>query len=192
MKTKIKSYEEFVAKIDSLKEKSGVDLSITEDLSLAVMNLISLEEHFFFTGVKTGKENYFDTSLKVRDLRKELLAKLMPNHEGETWCISKHLLATTMRLMEVGNKLRSDDKNSEAVDMFKIALLQEGITKHRNKRRAQGHCDAKIDTVLNQLFKDQNQGNVGLGNRLVKPLFLQEIFVLGMPDKRQMPVQNQT
>jgi len=121
MKTKIKSYEEFVAKIDSLKEKSGVDLSITEDLSLAVMNLISLEEHFFFTGVKTGKENYFDTSLKVRDLRKELLAKLMPNHEGETWCISKHLLATTMRLMEVGNKLRSDDKNSEAVDMFKRA-----------------------------------------------------------------------
>ena len=34
--------DEFFAKIDSLKEKAGVDLSTGEDLSLAVMNLISL------------------------------------------------------------------------------------------------------------------------------------------------------
>ena len=31
-------------------------------------------------------------------------------HEGETWCIAKHLLATTMRLMEVGTKLQSSGK----------------------------------------------------------------------------------
>ncbi len=113
--------EQFLAKIASLKEKSGVDLSTAEDLSIAVMNLISLEEHFFFTGAKTKRDEYFDSSLEIRELRKELLAKLMPNHEGETWCISKHLLSTTMRLIEVGNKLHSEKKKDEAKEMFEKA-----------------------------------------------------------------------
>ncbi len=102
--------DEFLGKIESLKKKAGVDLSTAEDLSLAVMNLISLEEHFFFTGVKTKKDEYFDTSQEIRELRKDLLSKLMPSHEGETWCISKHLLATVIRLIEVGNKLWSEGK----------------------------------------------------------------------------------
>ena len=113
--------DEFLAKIESLKEKAGVDLSTAEDLSLAVMNLISLEEHFFFTGVKTKKDEYFDTVQEIRNVRKDLLAALMPNHEGETWCISKHLLATTMRLIEVGNKLQSEDKKPAAKVMFEKA-----------------------------------------------------------------------
>lgn len=113
--------DEFLIKIESLKEKSGVDLSTTEDLSLAVMNLISLEEHFFFTGVKIKKDEYFETSNEIRNLRKELLKELMPNHEGETWCISKHLLSSTMRLIEVGNKLQSENKKGEAKIMFERA-----------------------------------------------------------------------
>ena len=121
MPNKAPTMSEFLAKIESLKEKAGVDLSTSEDLSLAVMNLISLEEHFFFTGVKTKRDEYFDTSLQIRDLRKGLLAELMPNHEGETWCISKHLLSATMRLIEVGNKLRSEDKKGEAHRMFERA-----------------------------------------------------------------------
>ena len=113
--------DEFLVKIESLKENAGVDLSTTEDLSLAVMNLISLEEHFFFTGVKLNKDEYFETSNEIRNLRKELLKELMPNHEGETWCISKHLLSSTMRLIEVGNKLQSEDKKVEAKIMFERA-----------------------------------------------------------------------
>ncbi|MEK7572537.1 MAG: hypothetical protein AAB493_01635 [Patescibacteria group bacterium] len=118
---KIITMNEFMKKIDSLKEKAGVDLSTTEDLSLAVMNLISLEEHFFFTGVKTKKDEYFNTSLEIREMRKSLLAELMPNNEGETWCISKHLLSGTMRLIEVGNKLFSEDKRGKAKEMFEKA-----------------------------------------------------------------------
>ena len=110
-----------LAKIDSLKARAGPDLLTAEDLSVAVMNLISLEEHFFFTGVKTTKDEYFDTAQEVRKVRKELLARLMPNHEGETWCISKHLLAATMRLVEVGNKLQSEGQKDKAKGMFENA-----------------------------------------------------------------------
>ena len=118
MNIKSPNIDEFLAKIESLKEKAGVDLSTAEDLSLAVMNLISLEEHFFFTAVKTKKDEFFDTAQEIRGIRKELLAELMPKHEGETWCISKHLLSTTMRLIEVGNKLQSENKKDKAKKMF--------------------------------------------------------------------------
>lgn len=100
--------KELIQKVEAMKASGTVDLSTEEDLSIAVMNLISLEEHFYFTGEKTGKEKYFDMVREVREIRKALLARMIPKHEGETWCISKHLLATAMRLIEVGTKLQGD------------------------------------------------------------------------------------
>ncbi|MDO8443516.1 MAG: hypothetical protein Q7S78_00800 [Candidatus Azambacteria bacterium] len=109
---------DLLKKIDQMKKSGEVDLSTEEDLSIAIMNLISLEEHFFFTNAKTGKEEYLDLLLEVREIRKTLLARLVSKHEGETWCISKHLLGTTMRLMEVGTKLLSDGKKDEAKEVY--------------------------------------------------------------------------
>ena len=149
--------DEFLAKIDSLKEKAGVDLSTTEDLSMAVMNLISLEEHFFFTGVKTKKEEYFDTSNEIRSIRKELLAKLMPNNEGETWCISKHLLATTMRLVEVGTKLQSENKKDEAKSMFEKAYKVYSI-----------FWALKLKLISGQKIKETAQGSSQLEDLVSK------------------------
>ena len=101
-----------------MKKSGEIDLSTEEDLSIAVMNLISLEEHFFFTSAKTGKEGYLDLLSQAREIRKSLLKKLINKHEGETWCISKHLLGTTMRLIEVGTKLYSDGKKDEAKEIY--------------------------------------------------------------------------
>lgn len=113
--------EELIEKVKKLKASGELDLSMEEDLSIVVMNLISLEEHFYFTAEKTNQDKYFDLLNQVREMRKELLAKMINKHEGETWCIAKHLLATTMRLIEVGTKLQSTDKKEEARDMFKKA-----------------------------------------------------------------------
>lgn len=109
--------EELLKKAEELK-KRGPDLSSDEDLSIAIMNLISIEEHFFFTGVKTGKAEYYDLLNKAREMRKELLAKIVKEPEGEIWCISKHLLSASMRLMEVGTKYLSQGKKVEAEDLF--------------------------------------------------------------------------
>ena len=43
---------------------------------------------------------------------------MIDKHEGETWCISKHLLAASMRVMEVATKLQSTGKTKEAQEMF--------------------------------------------------------------------------
>lgn len=105
-------------KVEKLKKEHKLDLSSGEDLSIAVMNLVSLEEHFFFTGAKTGKGKYYDWLSKVREVRKELLKKIVKDTEGEQWCISKHLLAASMRLIEVGTKYHSQGKKKEAKDLF--------------------------------------------------------------------------
>ena len=43
------------------------------------------------------------------------------DYEGEVWCISKHLLAASMRLMEVGTKQLSLGNNDEAKNLFEKA-----------------------------------------------------------------------
>ena len=115
------SFDQILAKVEKLKQGKDFDLSLEEDLSLAVMNLISLEEHFFMTSQKTHKPDYLDLLAQTREIRKKLLARMIDEHEGETWCISKHLLASTMRILEVATKLQSSGKKSESETMFKTA-----------------------------------------------------------------------
>lgn len=112
--------EEFIKKTQASKQ-GQLDLSSDEDLSIAIMNLISIEEHFFFTAEKTGKPEYFDLLNTAREMRKELLKKIVKEYEGEVWCISKHLLSASMRLMEVGTKALTKGNKEEAENMFKKA-----------------------------------------------------------------------
>lgn len=112
--------EKLLKKAEELKH-GRLDLSAEEDLSVAIMNLISIEEHFFFTGAKTGKSEYYDLLNKVREIRKDLLQKIIKTPAGETYCILKHLLAATMRLMEVGTKYFKEGKKKEAEELFSKA-----------------------------------------------------------------------
>jgi hypothetical protein len=116
-----KKLDKLLKKARDLKKKEKLDLSSDEDLSIAVMNLVSIEEHFFFTGAKTGNKKYYELILEVREIRKQLLQKLLKNTEGEMWCISKHLLAASMRLMEVGTKQLSAGNKEEAYELFQKA-----------------------------------------------------------------------
>ena len=116
-----KKLDEILEKAKHMKREQKLDLSSDEDLSIAVMNLVSIEEHFFFTGAKTGNKKYYDMILEVREMRKQLLKKLLKNTEGEMWCISKHLLAASMRLMEVGTKQLGAGNKEEAYELFEKA-----------------------------------------------------------------------
>lgn len=117
----MKDYKELVSKVDDAKKLNPLDLSADQDLSIAIMNLVSIEEHFVFTQQKTGNDKYLDLLKEVREMRKELLKKIIKEYEGEVWCISKHLLAASMRLMEVGTKMLGQGKKEEAKDLFEKA-----------------------------------------------------------------------
>lgn len=118
---KAKNVKEFVERVDNMKKKNPKDLSSDQDLTIAIMNLISIEEHLMFSGAKTGKNSFYDMIGDIREMRKNLMLKIIPSYEGEVWCISKHLLATSMRLMEVGTKQQSMGNTKEAYDLFNQA-----------------------------------------------------------------------
>jgi hypothetical protein len=100
----VNSYDDLIKKIEKVTKKNEVDLSSGEDLSIAIMNLIS---------------QYLDILNEVRTMRTELLKKIVKDYEGEVWCVSKHLLAASMRLMEVGTKEEKNGNRKEAWELFK-------------------------------------------------------------------------
>lgn len=159
----------FLAKVAKIKKEHKLDLSSQEDLSIAIMNLVSLEEHFFFTAAKTGKDKYYDLLLQVREVRKDLLKKIVKNTEGEEWCISKHLLAASMRLIEVGTKYYDQGKKEEAKDLFSKAynlyslffginlkLIDTGEAKKINSEQLKAGSEKEDDITrkLNSLIEE--------------------------------------
>ncbi len=124
-----------------MKNAQRADLTHQEDMSFAIMNLVSLEEHLAMSSVKAKKQEYLVILAAVRKLRIKLLRKLVTNTEGEVWCISKHLLAATMRLMETATKhletnvAAAHELEKDAFDLYSLFwLLQQ--TPEKPKRAA--------------------------------------------------------
>jgi hypothetical protein len=159
--------DELLKKVNESK-KGKLDLSSDEDLSIAIMNLISIEEHFFFTGAKTGKPEYFDLLNKAREMRKELLKKIIKEYEGEVWCISKHLLAASMRLMEVGTKYFGQGNKKEAEDLFQKAYDLYSLFWGLNLKLLNVSDVKKIDDNQLDVHDKKKSGFFGKLGELVK------------------------
>lgn len=151
-----------------MKKQDKFDLSSDEDLSIAVMNLVSIEEHFFFTAEKTGKSEYFDLLKEVREMRKELLKKLIKEYEGEVWCISKHLLAASMRLMEVGTKQLGAGNKKEAQELFEKAYNLYSLFWGVNMKLVSTKDIKKIDDDALNRHDTEKKGFMGKLGELVK------------------------
>jgi hypothetical protein len=115
---KIGNYKDLLDKVESVTKQKGLDLSSGEDLSIGIMNLISIEEHLFFTFNKTKDTKFIDLLDEVRRMRTELLKEIIKDYKGEVWCISKHLLAASMRIMEVGTKELKKNNQDKAKSLF--------------------------------------------------------------------------
>ena len=164
----IKNLNEFIEKVDQMKKQEKMDLSSDQDLTIAIMNLVSIEEHFFFSGAKTGKTEYYDMIKDVREMRKELLKKIIKEYEGEVWCISKHLLAASYRLMEVGTKQLGMGKKDEAYDLFGKAYNLYSLFWGLNLKLLNVGAIKKIDEdALNKQDKEK-KGFMGKLGTLVR------------------------
>ncbi len=115
---KIKTYKDLIKRVENFKIEQNLDLSSGEDLSIGIMNLISIEEHLFFTYGKLKDNKYLDLLNEVRIMRTELLKEIIKEYEGEVWCIGKHLLAASMRVMEVGTKELKKGNIKKAEELF--------------------------------------------------------------------------
>jgi len=167
----IRKLNQFIQKIDQIKKQEKMDLSSDQDLSIAIMNLVSIEEHFFFTGAKLGKNDYYDMIKDVREMRKELLKKIIKEYEGEVWCISKHLLAASMRLMEVGTKQLGLGRKEEAYNLFDKAYKLYSLFWGLNMKLIKTQDIRKIDdNSLNKHDKEKKGFLSKLGDLVKKAI----------------------
>ena len=150
----VDNLNEFIEKVDAMKKVNPLDLSKDQDLSIAIMNLISIEEHLAFSGAKTQDNSFFDLIKPIREDRKELLQKIIKTYKGEVWCISKHLLAASMRLMEVGTKLLGVDKKEEAYEFFNKSYDMYCLFWALNMNNA-----AESEGMLNN-FEENNENKI--------------------------------
>lgn len=163
----------FMNKVKKMEQGEKLDLSSDEDLSIGIMNLISIEEHLFFTANKTGKSSYYDLLYEVREIRKQLLKRIIKEYEGEVWCISKHLLASSMRLMEVGTKALTKGDKKDAEDLFKKSYdlytlfwgLNLGVVNLGSGKKATKKEDSTIN-LLSEETPVKNNGKSSVFNKL--------------------------
>ncbi len=163
-----KELQSFIDKMDNLKKDNKLDLSSDQDLSIAVMNLISIEEHFFFSGAKTGNTDYYDMIKDIREMRKELMQKLIKEYEGEVWCISKHLLAASMRLMEVGTKEMGRGRKEDAYELFNKAYNLYSLFWGLNMKLINTGDIKKIDDEALDKHDHEKKGFMGKLGDLIK------------------------
>ncbi len=164
---------QFMSKVKAMEKGHQLDLSSDEDLSMAIMNLISMEEHFFFTYSKTKDERYLDLLDEVRQMRKAALKRIIKDYEGEVWCISKHLLAASMRYMEVGTKAlgKGDKKGSKEMfdNAYKLYSLFWGLNLNlvgsSDLKKVKQSKAAEI-SFINEEKKPKKTASVGILEKL--------------------------
>lgn len=161
---------QFIDKVKSLEKGKKLDLSSDEDLSIGIMNLISIEEHLFFSGAKTKKSEYFDLLRQIRSLRTELLKKIIKDYEGEIWCVSKHLLAASMRFMEVGTKALAKGEKDLSEEMFKKSYdlfnLFWGLNLGLVKLGEVGRGEKDGVNLVSEKDPKESQGLIGVFEKL--------------------------
>ncbi|MCX6791480.1 MAG: hypothetical protein NT149_00355 [Candidatus Gottesmanbacteria bacterium] len=161
---------EFMDKVKKMEKGEKLDLSSDEDLSIAIMNLISMEEHFFFTYNKTKDVKYLDLLNEIREMRKSALKRIIKDYEGEVWCISKHLLAASMRFMEVGTKALTKGNKGDAEDMFQksyqLYSLFWGLNLGLVQTKDVKHMESKEIAFINENRKPKQTGTSSIFAKL--------------------------
>lgn len=162
--------EKFMTKIKQIEKGEKLDLSSDEDLSIGIMNLISIEEHFFFTYNKTKDEKYLDLLNEVREIRKSALKRIIKDYEGEVWCISKHLLAASMRFMEVGTKTLTKGDKKDAGELFQnsyqLYSLFWGLNLKLIETKDIKQSNSQEAIFLSEEKKPEEKGRVSLLTKL--------------------------
>jgi len=69
--------KKFMDKVKGLEKGHKLDLSMGEDMSVAIMNLVGIEEHMFFTSQKLGNTKYLNVLQEAREMRKFLMKKIV-------------------------------------------------------------------------------------------------------------------
>ena len=109
-KAKKLTLEEMIEQVDAAKKVNPLDLSSDQDLTVALMNLIVLEDL---------SVNYPELYSMVHDMRVELMSRVVHGADDVRYA-SKYLLGDAMRLIDGGNKSGNYDYYDRAYELYSL------------------------------------------------------------------------
>ncbi|MBR2412183.1 MAG: hypothetical protein IKB10_00750 [Alphaproteobacteria bacterium] len=104
------SMKQMVERADMAKKVNPLDLSSDQDLTVALMNLIVLEDL---------SANYPELYSMVHDMRVELMSRVVHGADDVRYA-SKYLLGDAMRLIDGGNKSGNYDSYDRAYELYSL------------------------------------------------------------------------
>ena len=79
----------------------------------------------------------------------------------------------------------------QAIEMPHVAVLQQRVEQHRTERWRERERQARLHALAQPVVHDLDERDITLRHGLEKPVLLQKLFVVRMPDKRQVRVQDE-
>lgn len=104
------SMKQMVERADMAKKVNPLDLSSDQDLTVALMNLIVLEDL---------SANYPELYSMVHDMRVELMSRVVHGTDDVRYA-SKHLLGDAMRFIDSGNKSGDYGSYDRAYELYSL------------------------------------------------------------------------
>lgn len=119
-----------------------LDISKDEDLCNFIANCLGAEQHLCSSAALPNGEKFIAPLQKMREMRREAMAKLLPaDAEGQTWCLVKHLLASSMHAREVGDKLAAQGQAQGAKPFYEQSEeLKKSAIAMSATAKAGGQC----------------------------------------------------
>ncbi len=75
--------------------------------------------------------------------------------------------------------------------MPRVTFAQQRVAQHGAERGREREGEARFQTVAQPAVEDLEQRQIGFGDALKEPAFLQKLFMLRMPHKGQVRVQDE-
>ncbi len=134
---------------DDKKKVNPLDLSSDQDLSIALMNLIAIED-------TVGSDN--DFGAEIRDLRADLMARIIKPCDAR-WTMALDLLGRATRAMNDGFRVLSDGKTVDVYGLFDSAYemyamfwgLNMGLVSEQDI--INGGCEFAVDSNGRKMIK---------------------------------------
>jgi len=82
----------------------GKDVGLALDFITGIQHAIHSEHHLLRTFVNTKDKVFLELAKYIREIRSEIMYKVIPEKKGENYCSTKHLSAFAQSLEELGNR----------------------------------------------------------------------------------------
>jgi len=111
------------------KDKNKKDVAMISDMIQALMNTASLEHHAIISYWKSKNKKFLELRDIARQMRRRWLDRIVDekSSESELWCISKHLLLSSMAYIEIGDRYYAMNKINEAEESYEDARILTGL-----------------------------------------------------------------